>query len=114
MQIINGWKELSAEVPKSLRSILAPYGAMVKYKKEMDLNGLAHEQAKRLCFAAQEEIYYLGTLFRKEIPQESKLIEIFEPPCYSTGKCAEGKRYCGRDIKKRLDQDNDFFPKRKV
>lgn len=114
MEIIQSWKDLSAELPQSLVAILAPYGAMVKYKKDMDLNGLAHEQAKRLCFCAQEEIYWLGVLLRKEIPENSKLIEIFQPPCYKTGICAEGKRYCGRDIKKRLDPDYDFFPRRKV
>lgn len=114
MQVINSWKDLSPNIPNSLRTVLAPYGAMVKYKKEMDLNGLAHEQAKRLCWAAQEEIYCLGVLFRKEIPNNSKLIKIFEPPCFQTGICAEGKRYCGRDIKKRLDPNHDYFPRRKV
>jgi len=114
MQVINQWKDLSTNIPNSLRTVLAPYGAIVKYKKEMDLNGLAHEQAKRLCWAAQEEIYYLGVLFRKEIPKESKLLKIFQPPCYQTGICAEGKRYCKRDITKRLDPNHDYFPRRKV
>jgi hypothetical protein len=115
-ELMNDWLALSKEVPETLAMILAPYGAMVKYKKKGSFNAIAHEQGKRLCWCAQEEIYHAGLLLRKEIEtksgKKSKLLQIFEPPCYRTGRCAEGARYCGRDMKKR--SEGDYFPERKV
>jgi len=108
------WHKLN--VPISLRAILAPYGAMVCYKKRGSFNAVAHEQAKRLCWCAQEEIYHLSLKLRqaveKERGTESPLLKMFEPLCFSTGKCAEGARYCGRDINVR--KSGDYFPERKV
>ncbi len=43
---------------------------------------------------------------------DSELLKIFEPPCYRTGICAEGPRYCGRDLK--IRETGDFFPERKI
>lgn len=104
------------KIPGSMAMILAPYGAMVTYKKRGSFNAIAHEQGKRLCWCAQEEIYHLGRSFRlaieKKYGKKSKLLRIFEPPCYRTGKCAEGARYCGRDLK--LRKTGDYFPKRRV
>jgi len=110
------WLELSKKIPKTLSTVLAPYGAMVEYTKEGSFNAIAHEQGKRLCFLAQEEIYNLGRLLREEIEKEkgkeNTLLNMFEPPCYRDGKCAEGNRYCGRDLK--LRKTGDYFPARKV
>jgi len=114
--LMNKWLALSKEIPITLAMVLAPYGAMVKYKKKGSFNAIAHEQGKRLCWCAQEEIYHVGLFLRQQIEsvsgKRSKLLKIFEPPCYSTGKCAEGARYCGRDMKKRLS--GGYFSERKV
>lgn len=110
------WLEIGKKVPKTLAMILAPYGAMVSYEKVGSFNAIAHEQGKRLCWCAQEEIYHAGLFLRQDIKSKcgvnSKLLQIFEPPCYSNGKCAEGARYCGRDIKRR--KSNDYFSYRAV
>jgi hypothetical protein len=104
-EYFSAWLEISREVPKTLAMILAPYGTMVSYEKVGSFNAIAHEQGKRLCWCAQEEIYHAGLFLRQEIESrcggDSKLLQIFEPPCYRTGKCAEGARYCGRDMQKR-------------
>jgi len=106
------WVDISKSIPQTLAMILAPYGAMVKYDKTGSLNAIAHEQAKRLCWCAQEEIYHVGRALRFAIKKHDELLSIFEPPCYRTGKCAEGARYCGRDLK--LRKNGDYFPERKV
>lgn len=114
--LIGDWLELYSDLPSSLGDILAPYGAMVCYKKRGSFNAVIHEQAKRLCFCAQEEIYHLSRELRQAVMEErgekSPLLKMFQPPCFSTGKCAEGARYCGRDIK--LRRKGDYFPKRRV
>lgn len=115
-EMMNDWIRISKNIPGTLAMVLAPYGAMVKYKKAGSMNAIAHEQAKRLCFCAQEEIYHLGRALRINIEREkgkkTKLLEMFEPPCYHSGRCAEGARYCGRDIS--LRKSGDYFPERKV
>jgi len=95
------WLSFKEQIPDTLWMILAPYGAMVRYRKIGSLNAIIHEQAKRLCWCAQEEIYWLSCLLRKEIKKtkNQELLKILEPPCFS-GKCPEGARYCGRDLKR--------------
>lgn len=114
--LMNDWVKISKGIPATLAMVLAPYGAMVKYRKSGSFNAITHEQAKRLCFCAQEEIYHAGRALRLEIEKakgkKSKLLQIFEPPCYKNGKCAEGGRYCGRDINVR--KTGDYFPERGV
>lgn len=115
-RLMKKWQSISRNLPSSLAMLLAPYGAVVRYTKRSSFNALAHEQGKRLCFCAQEEIYHLGRAMRKAIEKKvgskSPLLRIFEPPCYRTGICAEGGRFCGRDVKKRLQ--GDYFPYRSV
>lgn len=114
--LMKEWVEISKSIPKSLAMILAPYGAMVSYEKASSFNAVAHEQAKRLCWCAQEEIYHAGLFLRqgieKKVGKNSKLLKMFEPPCYRDGKCAEGARYCGRDMK--LRKSGNYFTNRKV
>ncbi|MFQ5661751.1 MAG: FAD-dependent thymidylate synthase [Candidatus Paceibacteria bacterium] len=109
------WKNISELIPGTLAMILAPYGTMVSYEKSGSLNAIAHEQCKRLCWCAQEEIYHLGRLQRIAIEEESDndLLSIFQPSCYETGKCGEGDRYCGRDIKLRKEEEK-YFPERRI
>ena len=115
-ELMAGWINVSKNVPQSLAMILAPYGSMVTYKKRGSFNAVDHEQGKRLCFCAQEEIYHLGRMLRLAIQKKGekyeKLLQILEPPCYRAGKCIEGLRYCGRDIGLRLI--GDYFPERNI
>lgn len=115
-ELMQKWIELWREVPGTLAMVLAPYGAMAKYRKRGSFNSVLHEQGKRLCWLAQEEICHAGRLLRVAIEKEkgadSALLGIFDPPCYKTGVCGEGNRYCGRDL--RLRKTGDYFPERKV
>jgi hypothetical protein len=80
---------------------------MVTYRSAGDFNAVAHEQAKRLCWNAQEEIRNLARQLRSqmvdEVGADNKLVTMLEPPCFH-GKCIEGNRYCGRPLKTRRDE----------
>lgn len=114
--IMSHWLNLSKVLPPTLAAVLAPYGAVVRYTKAATFNALAHEMAKRLCWCAQEEIYHLGRELRMEMLARAglnpEIVHLFEPPCFEGGKCLEGARFCGRDL--RLREEGDFFPERKV
>ena len=116
-QVFGTWKDLwlEIEIPSSLGAVLAPYGAMVTYHKEGSMNAFAHEQAKRLCLCAQEEIYEVSRQARNHLYSlGSPAVKLMIPPCYTTGKCAEGARYCcGRDLSLR-GNDEKFFSRRKI
>ncbi|HPN96483.1 MAG TPA: FAD-dependent thymidylate synthase [Candidatus Moranbacteria bacterium] len=116
LSLMKEWISVSKNISGTLAMVIAPYGAMVGYKKAGSMNAIAHEQAKRLCWCAQEEIYHAGRALRlgieKKKGKKSKLLAMFEPPCYQTGKCAEGGRYCGRDLK--IRKTGNYFPERKV
>lgn len=111
------WVALSRDLPPTLAAIIAPYGAVVKYQTKGDFNALIHEHEKRECWNAQEEVYNISTQLRRQIikllGKKSPLVAIFEPPCYSHGKCLEGKRRCGREINLRLGVGN-YFPRRVI
>jgi hypothetical protein len=114
-KLMRQWVVLGKKLPKTLAMVIAPYGAMVSYEKMGDFNAVAHEQGKRLCWCAQEEIYHAGRALRLAIKKRnprSRIIKILEPHCYPTGICAEGGRFCGRNIK--LRKTGDYFPERKV
>ena len=103
-------------IPRSMITAVAPYGAMVEYEKRADMNALAHEQAKRTCWCAQEAIYHISCDLRRDlgqfIGQNAKLMKYLTPPCLSHGKCPEGPRYCGRDIM--ADKINNYFKQRQI
>ncbi|MFA5744745.1 MAG: FAD-dependent thymidylate synthase [Candidatus Paceibacterota bacterium] len=108
-EVMVHWEELSSDLPGTLGANLAPYGAMVCYRKKGDLNAFAHEMAKRCCWCAQEEIYHLAIQMREQVLKKSPDLEwLFSPPCISKGACGEGGRYCGRDL------SNLGFQKRNV
>lgn len=103
------WKNMFSYLPKTLSTILAPYGAMVAYQKTGDLNAIIHETEKRLCWNTQEEIYHLNVQMREKVLKlKPDLEKIFSPHCVKCGICGEGARYCGRDLK------NLGYPDRKV
>lgn len=115
LSVLENWKSLREIVPDTLFASLAPYGAMVSYHKSGNFNAIMHEQGKRLCFCAQEEIYHVGLSLRKliieKLGKDHDIVSIFEPPCYG-GVCPEGPRFCGRDVK--LKESGDYFLDRKV
>jgi len=93
------WDAVSSDLPGTLRTILAPYGAMVSYKKTGDLNAIMHEMNKRLCWCTQEEIYHLSVQMREQILRSNpELEDLFSPQCIKSGSCGEGSRCCGRDL----------------
>ena len=91
------------DIPLNLACSLAPYGAMVMYRKSASYNALAHEFSKRLCWSAQEEIYHASMWVAQQIIRkfgsDCPLLEVMKPPCVMNGVCGEGKRFCGRDIR---------------
>lgn len=97
------WKGFHGKIDDNLFILIAPYGAMVEYEKKANINALAHEQLKRMCWCAQEEIYNLNRLLREYIEKETinkDLLKIFLPPCMKEGgRCFEGDRWCRRAIK---------------
>jgi len=111
MEIFSHWLEISKDLPVSLATTLAPYGAMVEYQKSASYNASTHELGKRLCWCAQEEIYHLARAFWNQIGEKTPLQGMFTVPCVLSGKCGEGNRCCGRDLKK---MKNDPFPERRV
>ena len=104
------------QVPNTLLTMIAPYGVMVEYTKISDLNALLHEQEKRTCWCAQEEIYHLSTLLRKKliskIGSDAKLIKELSPACFKNGICIEGIRFCGRNINERYGKQ--YFKDREI
>ena len=107
------WLNLAQETGNEIATLISPYGAMVKYQKTGDLNALMHEQAKRTCWCAQEEIYHLACGLRQELTEKlknPKILSCFAPPCMVRGTCQEGVRYCGRNLKEK----ENYFPKRKI
>jgi len=96
------WLDLRKEVGDSLVTTIAPYGAMVASKKTYDMNALFHEQAKRSCWCAQEEIYQMSVQLRRSLENKigrEDVMQCMAPPCAKSGKCQEGVRYCGRHFK---------------
>lgn len=111
--LMDMWKKLYGEIDNNLFALIAPYGAMVKYRKKSNINALAHEQLKRVCWCAQEEIYNLNRILREQIEKTGnlKLLEVFLPPCMKeNGRCYEGERWCRR----RERNKNNPCPERKV
>jgi thymidylate synthase ThyX len=107
-ELMQLWLNLQNKLPKTLLTSLVPYGAMVAYEKMGNLNAVLHEQNKRLCWCAQEEIYEISRQLREQI-SEPKLKELLAPTCF-TGACGEGVRYCGRDVRNK----ENYFPKREI
>ncbi len=104
-EVADRWVELTDGYDDAIFSMI-PYGAMVSYNKKASFNALIHEQEKRLCFCAQEEIYNLNRKLMLSVDKKLKkhenrgtiLMDVFEPPCHRTGRCNEGGRYCGKII----------------
>lgn len=116
--LLRKWLELDLVIGSEGTIKLSPYGAMSRYEKSASLNAFFHEQAKRLCWCAQEEIYHVSRLLRvsmeKQLQDSRKKQAIFKavtPPCITTGKCGEGTRCCRRSTKEAKQKP---FPKRTV
>ncbi|MEA2092405.1 MAG: FAD-dependent thymidylate synthase [Patescibacteria group bacterium] len=108
--VFSSWLSFRNKFPESLMLVLAPYGAMVRYHKKGSYNAVVHELSKRLCWCAQEEIYEVARSLQEQL-QDHPLAKAMAPNCVLTGKCGEGGRYCGRDMK--IIEKNPF-PERKI
>jgi thymidylate synthase ThyX len=93
------WCDLMRRQPY-LANYVVPYGARVSFDKVSPLNGLIHEQEKRNCINAQEEIANIGFSMVKQLAELKyyNLVSEFTPLCAKQGKCVEGDRCCRRDI----------------
>lgn len=106
------YADLRHSLSPALMVALSPYGAMAQYQKESSLNALMHEQEKRLCWCAQEEIFELARQLREQLKASyPDLADRLAPPCWQAG-CREGVRFCGRQVNKNLVPD--YFMKRRV
>lgn len=109
---IQDYANLSQKLSPAMMTTIAPYGAMVMYQKEANLNALLHEQGKRLCWCAQEEIADLARQLRQQLSMtHPDIAEKLAPPCYKGG-CREGVRFCGRQMNKALVPN--YFARRRV
>jgi hypothetical protein len=116
LDFMDEFMELYKTIDKTLAVAIAPYGAMVRYKKIGDINAVIHEQEKRLCWSAQEEIYNLSRQLYDKLKNHEeencrKIANLMLPPCYN-GACIEGRRYCMRDIAKLKSDKN--VPNRRI
>jgi len=99
LEVMKSWDTTPVYLPGTLSTVLAPYGAMVQYKKTGNLNAIAHEMGKRTCWCTQEEIYHLSVQMREQLlSMQHSLDHLFAPPCINCRACGEGSRYCGRDL----------------
>jgi thymidylate synthase ThyX len=112
------WLEYRDILPGSLFSGLAPYGAVVRYRKSSDLTAAIHDLGKRTCNCAQQEHYNKDVQLRADLAKRHPghmLLQAMVPRCYGGDmKCAEGVRTCGRDIRAQLDPSTDYFGLRRV
>lgn len=114
-RLLDKWLDISwhdKDIPETLSHAIAPYGIMVGYRKSAPYNAFIHESLKRLCWCSQEEIFHLNLRLREQIAHQKgekfPLLPFCSPTCVRTGKCGEGKRYCGRD------REETCFIERKV
>lgn len=116
--IQRAWLNLKGELPESLVSALAPYGAVVSYTKASDFTAAIHDLGKRTCLTAQQEHYNKDVQLRKAIEArdpDHMLLKAMVPRCFGGDmRCAEGARTCGRDIRAQLDPTKDYFGSRRI
>lgn len=110
---LDEYSKLIENIDKNLALAIAPYGIMATYSKCADLNAVIHEQEKRLCWSAQEEIYNLSRQLHEKLLKDGvdEIAELMTPACYKKA-CIEGRRYCGRDVAK--IKNDRRIPKRKI
>jgi hypothetical protein len=112
------WMKFEGKVHPMLLATLAPYGAMITFRHEMDLTAATHEGDQRTCWCAQEEFYHLNGGRRLAIQDRHPghpLLDVLAPQCFGASmKCGQGKRYCGRDIKAQTLPNTNYFPRRVV
>ncbi len=117
ISLTNEWRLLYDLLPGPMAMTITPYGAVVTYDKIGSINAVIHELGKRTCFCAQEEIYNLARILRDQLTWKggisTSVLSILEPPCLKTGVCAEGGRFCGRDMSLRQNP-KEYFPRRRV
>lgn len=96
-EFINDYRVLVDEFTPEVMINFIPYGATVKYCREAEINALIHSARKRMCWNAMSEMSQLEQRHFTWIVGNTDGLE----PCL-TGRCLEGSRYCGRDLKNRV------------
>ncbi|PCJ21386.1 MAG: thymidylate synthase [Candidatus Cloacimonadota bacterium] len=94
------------------RSYLLPNALTLRFYESSDLLALKHKMEMRLCYNAQEEIFFASVDEAKEVYKIHPIIgQFLAPPCKvrSMAKtkpiCPEGPRFCGVPVwKKSLDE----------
>ncbi|MCJ8343968.1 FAD-dependent thymidylate synthase [bacterium] len=84
------------------RSYLLPNALALRFYESADLLALKHKMEMRLCYNAQEEIFFASVDEAKEVCKVHPTIgQFLAPPCTVRSKaktrpiCPEGPRFCG-------------------
>ncbi len=94
-------KRLAGEgVPAQRLTYLLPNAFPVRFYESGDLMNFFHKWKSRLCYTAQEEIFYSSLEEVKQVIREHPFLEgMLGPPCVlrksMKPRCPEGPRYCG-------------------
>lgn len=90
---------------------LLPNATSLRFTESSDLLNLRHKLAMRLCYNAQEEIFWASVEEAQQIRElEPEIGSLLLPPCTARKRaevrplCPEGDRYCGVQVWK-LDLD---------
>ncbi|MDH5716750.1 MAG: FAD-dependent thymidylate synthase [Spirochaetia bacterium] len=93
------------EIPLPELTYLLPNAYPVRFLESGDLLNFLHKWKARLCYNAQEEIFYSTVDEVKQVfKQMPDLIDYIGPPCFMRDKaeqkprCPEGDRFCGTKV----------------
>ncbi|MDH5718984.1 MAG: FAD-dependent thymidylate synthase [Spirochaetia bacterium] len=102
------------EYPMPALSYLLPNAYPVRFLESGDLMNFLHKWKARLCYNAQEEIFYSSVdEIQQVFEQVPELKEYIGPPCFMRDKarlkprCPEGGRFCGVKVWKQNISDYD-------
>jgi len=97
-------KAIDAGIPREQALLLLPNAHAIRVVESGDLFDWLHRWKQRLCFLAQEEIFFVSVEQAEEmlnfLPEAESA---FLAPCglthkAGTGKCPEGNRWCGKGV----------------
>lgn len=101
----NVGKAIDAGIPKEYALLLLPNAHYVRVVESGDLFDWIHRWKQRLCYLAQEEIFFISVeQVRQVIEKLPEAQSIFLAPCGIRQKatvkprCPEGERWCGKPV----------------
>lgn len=101
----NAGKAISAGIPKEYALLLLPNAHNVRVVESGDLFDWIHRWKQRLCYLAQEEIFFISVEQVQQVIEElPEAQSIFLAPCGIRQKatvkprCPEGERWCGKPV----------------